>query len=49
VELLRRERWTGVRIAQITGLKPSYRQPHPGGAQALNKAKMLEPQASILR
>ncbi len=33
VELLRRQRWTGVRIAQATGLSPCHRQSYPGSAE----------------
>jgi len=48
VERLRRERWTGVRIAQATGLSRAtvsriLTRLH------LNKAKMLEPQIPIVR
>ena len=48
VERLRRERWTGVRIAQATGLSRAT------GSRILtrlklNKAKMFEPQVPIVR
>jgi hypothetical protein len=32
VEALRRERWTGLRIALTTGAEPRYHQPHPATA-----------------
>jgi transposase len=48
VELLRRERWTGVRIAQATGLSRATVSRILVRLK-LNKAKMLEPQAPILR
>src|ERR1700744_6356020 len=48
VERLRRERWTGVRIAQATGLSRATVSRILTRLK-LNKAKMLEPQAPILR
>ena len=48
VEGLRRERWTGVRIAQATGLSRATVSRILTRLK-LNKAKMLEPQAPIVR
>src|ERR1700761_1122319 len=48
VEGLRRERWTGVRIAQSTGLSRATVSRILTRLK-LNKAKMLEPQAPIVR
>jgi transposase InsO family protein len=48
VERLRRERWTGVRIAQATGLSRATVSRILVRLK-LNKAKMLEPQAPIVR
>ncbi len=48
VERLRRERWTGVRIAQATGLSRSTVSRILTRLK-LNKARMLEPQIPIVR
>ena len=48
VERLRRERWTGVRIAQATGLSRATVSRILTRLK-LNKAKMLEPQVPIVR
>ena len=48
VERLRRERWTGVRIAQATGLSRATVSRILTRLQ-LNKAKMLEPKIPIVR
>jgi transposase InsO family protein len=48
VEQLRRERWTGVRIAQATGLSRATVSRILTRLK-LNKAKMLEPQVPIVR
>jgi len=48
VERLRRERWTGVRIAQATGLSRATVSRILTRLK-LNKAKMLEPQIPIVR
>ena len=48
VEVLRRERWTGVRIAQATGLSRATVSRILTRLK-LNKAKMLEPQLPVVR
>jgi transposase InsO family protein len=48
VELLRRERWTGVRIAQATGLSRATVSRILQRLK-LNKVKMLEPQVPVIR
>ena len=48
MELLRRERWTGVRIAQATGLSRATVSRILVRLK-LNKVKMLEPQVPIVR
>ncbi len=48
VEQLRRERWTGVRIAQATGLSRATVSRILVRLK-LNKAKMLEPQVPVVR
>jgi transposase InsO family protein len=48
VEQLRRQRWTGVRIAQATGLSRSTVSRILTRLR-LNKAKMLEPQIPVIR
>ena len=48
VERLRRERWTGVRIAQATGLSRATVSRILTRLK-LNKAKMLEPQVAVVR
>jgi len=48
VEALRRERWTGVRIAQATGLSRATISRILTGLK-LNRWKMLEPAAPVLR
>lgn len=48
VETLRRELWTGVRIAQATGLSRATVSRILTRLK-LNKAKMLEPQVSVVR
>ncbi len=48
VEALRRERWTGVRIAQATGLSRATVSRILVRLK-LNKAKMLEPQVPVVR
>src|ERR1700735_1110561 len=48
VERLRRQRWTGVRIAQSTGLSRTTVSRILVRLK-LNKAKMLEPQVPIVR
>jgi transposase InsO family protein len=48
VEALRRERWTGVRIAQTTGLSRATVSRILVRLK-LNKAKMLEPQVAVVR
>jgi transposase len=48
VEQLRRERWTGVRIAQVTGLSRATVSRILTRLK-LNKVKMLEPQVPVIR